>query len=234
MTEKEKYVEEFKELCLGILAQSNNCKQSQQDFRAAKSVPEAVTAWMKYFAGVVDEVPRQVAETFGRLYGKYKSDINKAGVYYNETPPEMSNSMVVIVGDCDEKLQIGARHRVYVLGKAEVVVYWQASATVNHPDAMVRATNSARVSMREGSAEMCGSSHFVGKGTVYAWNSCRVDISGGKVYDFGHVRISAYGDSVVYSNHPQGVEVNDTACIRPFSDYKSASTADNVKSQDDI
>ena len=61
MTDKEKYVEDFKKMCIGILAESNNCMESQKAFKEAKSVPEAVTAWMHYFAGVVDEVPRQVA-----------------------------------------------------------------------------------------------------------------------------------------------------------------------------
>ena len=61
MKDKGKYIEDFKKMGIGILAESNNCMESQKAFKEAKSVPEAVTAWMHYFAGVVDEVPRQVA-----------------------------------------------------------------------------------------------------------------------------------------------------------------------------
>ena len=116
---------------------------------------------MHYFAGVVDEVPRQVAAAFARMYDVYKEDVNKAGVYFNEAPPEGITARVVIVGDCDKDLTIGARHKVYVLGKANVSLIEQAQATVNYPDAEIYAYDTARVTMRAGRAWMFGSSSFV-------------------------------------------------------------------------
>ena len=217
MTEKEKYVEDFKKMCIGILAESNNCMESQKAFKEAKSVPEAVAAWMHYFAGVVDEVPRQVAAAFAKMYDVYKEDVNKAGVYFNEEPPEGTTARVVIVGDCEKYLPIGARHKVYVLGKARVSMTEHAQATVNHPDAHIYAYNTVRVTMREGRAWMFDSSSFVGRGTVYAHDDCRIDISGGKVLSTGHKIIRAYGDTLVKTRSMQNVYLNDQACMEPLS-----------------
>ena len=217
MTEKEKYVEDFKKMCIGILAESNNCMESQKAFKEAKSVPEAVTAWMHYFAGVVDEVPRQVAAAFAKMYDVYKEDVNKAGVYFNEEPPEGITARVVIVGDCDKDLTIGARHKVYVLGKAKVTLIEQAQATVNYPDAEIYAYDAARVTMRAGRAWMFDSSSFVGRGRVYAHNDCRIDISGGDVFSLGHRVISAYGDTIVKARSMQHVYLHDRAREEPMS-----------------
>lgn len=84
---KDPYFDRFQQLCIGILAQSDNCMESQQQFKAARSVPELVTAWQRFWAGVLHEVPEQVIKAFADLYPVYREDIIRAGVYYNEAPP---------------------------------------------------------------------------------------------------------------------------------------------------
>lgn len=84
---KDPYFDRFQQLCIGILAQSDNCMESQQQFKAARSVPELVTAWQRFWAGVLHEVPEQVIKAFADLYPIYREDIIRAGVYYNEAPP---------------------------------------------------------------------------------------------------------------------------------------------------
>ena len=84
---QDEYFLRFQQLCIGILAQSDNCMESQQQFKAARSVPELVTAWQRFWAGVLHEVPEQVIKAFADLYPVYRDDIIRAGVYYNEAPP---------------------------------------------------------------------------------------------------------------------------------------------------
>lgn len=84
---KDPYFDRFQQLCIGILSQSDNCMESQQQFKAARSVPELVTAWQRFWAGVLHEVPEQVIKAFADLYPVYREDIIRAGVYYNEAPP---------------------------------------------------------------------------------------------------------------------------------------------------
>lgn len=84
---QDEYFLRFQQLCIGILAQSDNCMESQQQFKAARSVPELVTAWQRFWAGVLHEVPEQVINAFADLYPVYRDDIIRAGVYYNEAPP---------------------------------------------------------------------------------------------------------------------------------------------------
>ena len=84
---QDEYFLRFQQLCIGILAQSDNCMESQQQFKSARSVPELVTAWQRFWAGVLHEVPEQVIKAFADLYPVYRDDIIRAGVYYNEAPP---------------------------------------------------------------------------------------------------------------------------------------------------
>ena len=100
---KDPYFDRFQQLCIGILAQSDNCMESQQQFKAARSVPELVTAWQRFWAGVLHEVPEQVIKAFADLYPVYRDDIIRAGVYYNESPITNSGGMV-LVGDKPEGL----------------------------------------------------------------------------------------------------------------------------------
>ena len=96
---KDRYFDRFQDLCISILAQSDNCMESQEQFRAAKTVPELVAAWQRFWAGVLHEVPEQVISAFANLYPIYHDDIAKAGVYYNEAPPPSSLSAMILIGD---------------------------------------------------------------------------------------------------------------------------------------
>ena len=60
------YFIRFQELCIDILSQSDNCQESQNMFREAKSVPELVAAWQRFWAGVLHEVPEQVITAFSK------------------------------------------------------------------------------------------------------------------------------------------------------------------------
>lgn len=82
----DKYFSRFQDLCTRILAQSDNCQESQQAFKSAKSVPELVTAWQFYWNGVLHEVPEQVLAAFNKFYPEYHDDIARAGIYFNESP----------------------------------------------------------------------------------------------------------------------------------------------------
>ena len=84
---QDEYFLRFQQLCIGILAQSDNCMESQQQFKAARSVPELVTAWQRFWAGVLHEVPEQVIKAFADLYPVYRDDSIRAGVYYSAAPP---------------------------------------------------------------------------------------------------------------------------------------------------
>ena len=74
----------FKQLCIGILAQSGNCQASQHDFGETTSIREMCDTWHKYWHGMITEVPQQVVQAFHDFYPDFKTEINAAGIFYNE------------------------------------------------------------------------------------------------------------------------------------------------------
>ena len=78
---KEQKALRFKNLCISILAQSGNCKDSQHDFNDTHTIGQMCSAWWKYWHGLITEVPQQVVKAFENFYPDFKDEINAAGFY---------------------------------------------------------------------------------------------------------------------------------------------------------
>jgi hypothetical protein len=197
------YFIRFQELCIDILSQSDNCQESQNMFREAKSVPELVAAWQRFWAGVLHEVPEQVITAFSKLYPVYRSDIIRAGVYYNESPITNSGGMV-LVGDKPEGVAINpvvitGRHRVYVLGDMPVTVDDNCSVHVAADRADVIVKGHARAVIEQGKLTARDFAFVSGKGNITCYDAATLYVNGGRLDDHGHMEIVASGDAMVYS-----------------------------------
>lgn len=223
----DKYFSRFQDLCIRILAQSDNCQESQQAFKSAKSVPELVTAWQFYWNGVLHEVPEQVLAAFNKFYPEYHDDIARAGIYFNESPatvpsgspeglevgvPTPSPSMVLI-GDGDKPVHIEGSHRVYVLGNTPVTCSGQCNVNVIAERANVTLLGNCRCNAEAGTIIVKDRSVFNGKGNVTCYDSSTVFIAGGTLEDHGHLNISAYSDSAISSFTKQRIILYDQATI---------------------
>ena len=211
----DKYFSRFQDLCIRVLAQSDNCQESQQAFKSAKSVPELVTAWQFYWNGVLHEVPEQVLAAFNEFYPEYHDDIARAGIYFNESPatvPTHSPSMVLI-GDGDNPVNIEGRHRVYVLGNTPVTCSGQCNVNVIAERANVTLLGNCRCNAEAGTIIVKDRSVFNGKGNVTCYDSATVFIAGGTLEDHGHLNISAYSDSAISSFTKQRIILHDKATL---------------------
>ncbi len=207
------YFQRFQDLCIGILAQSDNCLESQALFRSARTVPELVTAWQRFWAGVMHEVPEQVIAAFADLYPVYRDDINRAGVFYNEAPPAEFNHGMVLVGDAPAAdaaaITISGRHRVYVLGDAPITVGGSSSVHVNAARANVTLSDCARANIEQGTLVARGRSIVNGRGDMTCFDAATIYISGGTLTDHGHLNIVAFNDAVVRSFTNRRIQLND-------------------------
>lgn len=218
---KDKYFDRFQKLCINILAQSDNCQESQNMFRAAKSVPELVQAWQRFWAGVLHEVPEQVIAAFGELYPVYRADIIRAGLYYNEAPvtpdgePLMTGGLVLIgdrpVDGDSVAITISGRHRIYVLGDQPVIITDNCSVNINADRANVELRGNARCNIEKGAVVARERSVVSGHGNITCYNSAIVSISGGTLTDHGHMRITAYGNAIVRSFTNRYITLNDNS-----------------------
>ena len=239
---QDEYFLRFQQLCIGILAQSDNCMESQQQFKSARSVPELVTAWQRFWAGVLHEVPEQVIKAFADLYPVYRDDIIRAGVYYNEAPPvgiypenpispvspsdaatvpsasplgPTTNAMILI-GDAPATVpddSIHGRNRVYVLGDLPVTVTDNSSVHVNSDRAVVTVCGSARANIERGTLIARDRAVVNGKGLITCYDSTTIYVSGGVLHDKGHLDIIAYNDAVINSFTNRRIKLNDQAIL---------------------
>lgn len=206
----------FQNLCIRILAQSDNCQESQDLFHAAKTIPELVSAWQRYWAGLLHEVPEQVIEAFSKFYPDYRSEIIRAGVYYNEEPPSDTFNSIVLVGDkgsvCGDAvatLKITGRHRVFVLGDLHVSCHGNCNILVNSLRANVDIHDSCRCNIEAGTVSAHDRTIVTGKGNVACYDSSTIYMMGGTLHDHGHFAITAYNDAVVHSFTDRKIILND-------------------------
>lgn len=221
--EKSEYFLRFQQMCINILAKSGNCAESQAFFRNATTVPELVSAWKRYWDGLLHEVPELVIDAFRKNYDIYRADINRAWVYYNEAPPMSAPNSVVLVGndETDSKLgpqvlEIDGRHRVYVLGNMEVWAMDSCNLTINSDSAMVRLFDACRANVEKGKVIAWNRSIVSGKGYIICHDSATVKIFGGTVEDHGHLSIDAYNDAVVKTSIDKRITLHDNAKLELF------------------
>lgn len=218
--EKNEYFLRFQQMCINILAKSGNCEESQAFFRNATTVPELVSAWKRYWDGLLHEVPELVIDAFRKNYDIYRKDINSAGVYYNEVPPISAPPSIILIGDNDvwkskflPCFEIEGRHRVYVLGNMEVWAMDSCNLTVNSDGATVRLFDACRANVEKGKVIAWNRSIVSGKGYIICHDSATVKIFGGTVEDHGHLSIDAYNDAIVKTSVNKRITLHDNAKI---------------------
>lgn len=217
--EKQQYFDDFQQLCINILAESDNCQESQQAFCAAGSVQQLVAAWLKFWSGVIHEVPAQVKTAFARLYSVYKDDINGAGMWYNEQPDIDDNRCIILIGDhpdyksSDEEqvLTLRGNHRVYVIGNQPVSITGSCRVNISAEDADVCIYDGVNANIERGYVRAYGRSVVNGSGDITCHDAAVITAIGGIVHDHGHYHISVYNDTVVDGFTTNRVVLHDKA-----------------------
>lgn len=202
--------EQFRSICKEILSQSGNCKESQDDLAAAKTIPEMVMVWRKYWHGILTEVPLQTIAKLDHVYSEFKEEINAAGVFYNES----RNDGFIIVGNCDNVVKIEDKAHAYVLGKAEVWAFGHSYIYANNPDATILLYDHSCGNIQNSTVHACDWSSLISnKAKAHCVDAVTVDLMGGTLTDNGHLLINAYNGSVVYSNLTKNIVLNGSSKI---------------------
>lgn len=197
----------FKQLCIGILAQSGNCEASRHDFGMTSSIKEMCEAWHKYWHGMITEVPSQVVQAFHDFYPDFKAEINAAGIFYNED----SRTGYVLVGDSDEPIHLSFARTAYVLGKAHVVLHLNASALAMNPDCKIELLDGSRATIKEGYAIARNHAQLTTGCNAECYDQSIVRITDGNLLDYGHRNIYAYGKATINSFTSRLIELSDKA-----------------------
>ncbi len=189
----EQRIQRFKNLCVNILAQSGNCQESQHAFKSAQSIPEMCEAWRKYWHGLITEVPQQVIDAFKAVYPEFKADINQGGIFYNEDSP----TGTILVGDTDEEIHLYSSKKIYILGKARVILHNMATALVMNKDCKVELLDGSKATIKAGYGIARNYAHMATCQESECYDQSVVFITDGTLHDHGHKKINAFGHALI-------------------------------------
>lgn len=205
----EQRTQRFKTLCVHILAQSGNCQESQHAFRSTQSIPEMCEAWRKYWHGLITEVPQQVIDAFKAVYPEFKADINQGGIFYNEDSP----TGTVLVGDTDEEIHLYSSRKIYVLGKAHVVLHNASTALVMNEGCKVELLDGSKATIKAGYGIARNYAHMVTGSEAESYDQSVVFITDGTLHDHGHQKINAFGTATIDTFTRRLIDLYDNAKI---------------------
>lgn len=206
---QEQRTQRFKTLCVHILAQSGNCQESQHAFRSTQSIPEMCEAWRKYWHGLITEVPQQVIDAFKAVYPEFKADINLGGIFYNEDSP----TGTVLVGDTDEEIHLYSSRKIYVLGKAHVILHNAATALVMNEGCKVELLDGSKATIKAGYGIARNYAHLVTCQKAECYDQSVVFITDGILHDHGHKKINAFGTALIDTFTHRLIDLYDSARI---------------------
>lgn len=199
----------FKTLCVNILAQSGNCQESQHAFKSTQSIPDMCEAWRKYWHGLITEVPQQVIDAFKSVYPEFKADINQGGIFYNEDSP----TGTVLVGDTDEDIHLYSSRKIYVLGKAHVVLHNAATALVMNEGCKVELLDGSKATIKAGYGIARNYAHLVTCQEAECYDQSVVFMTDGTLHDHGHQKINAFGTALIDTFTNRLMDLYDSARI---------------------
>lgn len=205
----EQRTQRFKTLCVHILAQSGNCQESQHAFKSTQSIPEMCEAWRKYWHGLITEVPQQVIDAFKAVYPEFKADINQGGIFYNEDSP----TGTVLVGDTDEEIHLYSSRKIYVLGKAHVILHNAATALVMNEGCKIELLDGSKATIKAGYGIARNYAHLVTCQEAECYDQSVVFITDGILHDHGHKKINAFGTALIDTFTRRLIDLYDSARI---------------------
>lgn len=205
----EQRTQRFKTLCVHILAQSGNCQESQHAFKSTQSIPEMCEAWRKYWHGLITEVPQQVIDAFKAVYPEFEADINQGGIFYNEDSP----TGTVLVGDTDEEIHLYSSRKIYVLGKAHVILHNAATALVMNEGCKVELLDGSKATIKAGYGIARNYAHLVTCQEAECYDQSVVFITDGILHDHGHKKINAFGTALIDTFTHRLIDLYDSARI---------------------
>lgn len=204
----------FRSICKEIQLQSGNCKESQTDFFSAKSIPEIVRVWRKYWHTILTEVPLATIASLDKHYKEFCSEINAAGVYYNE---ERDNG-IIIVGTANKDFSFHGNAMVYVLGAVKsVVAEDHVRVYCNNPESTILLRGHAHGNIIAGKVIVCEFAEAtINHSDAETHDAAIATVVNGTLTDYGHRQINAYNGSVVYSNIKKNISLYDSSRIIPL------------------
>ena len=143
-------IQQFIDINRAVLAQSENCEESQALLAKAKTLQDIKYFWQSYINGIVTEVPEQVLSAFEQHWAEYGEALNRCGIRYNEDGDRWD---LCIIGNTDKVIHLDYHAKAYVLGKAKVIAHECAQVYCFSPEAHIVLKGSSFGNIHKGTVE---------------------------------------------------------------------------------
>lgn len=154
-------------------------------------------------------------DNFGAWYDGHEDQFHAAQVYYNEE----STIGHVFISSPEKVVTISGRAMGFVLKASDLDVYGHAEVHCRAQGSLIRLYESAYGIIDEGTCDAYGYSQAVVKDTVNTYEHSTAFVNNGRCYDYAHDRIQATGKSVVYSDNPYHITLQDESVLKPFPEF---------------
>lgn len=201
----------FKQQIKQAAHDSHSCVKGYREMMEAQNYTEMLavmkTNWDWVYNGGFYNL---FAEYFGQWFDGHEEEFHRANVFYNEN----TNVGHVFVSSPDKTVVVSGRAMAFVLRASDIDVHDHAEVHCRAVGSLVRLFDSTHGFIDEGTCEAYGYSFANVKDTVTTYDNASVFLNNGVCYDYGHNRIQAVGKSIVYTNNPYHVTLQDESSIR--------------------
>lgn len=212
----------LKDTCARACHERHACADGYRQMLASENVSQMMATWRANWEDVTESKYADIIRTeLPKQYPALREEMNKAGIYLNECPDIAKNFVRVIITDTEEPVKIHGDAQAYVLGDAKVIAF-------NHSQVYNNKASGAHVMLY---------GYAYGKvmaGRVTAYDRSRLqcccdaklegavecDAFGGTVWAQSFRRVSAFRDTIVYSDTDKRITLSGTAHIEPLNHYK--------------
>lgn len=211
--------EQLKEICRVACHERNACKEGFEALMQTENIPQIMQVWKANWDDVfrsryADIMVKKLTEVGPSMIAEFR----KGGVFVNEDREDG----YVIISNPDRPVNVGGTARAYIFTAAEVVATENAQVYCR--------TAGSKITLRGHAYCHCDScetevtvynfAHADGQMRCTTHNAAEVMLQGGTLVDYGHRRIEAYGDTLVYSDATKGIALNDQSRQYSLSELK--------------
>ncbi|MCF0243414.1 MAG: hypothetical protein HUK06_01475 [Bacteroidaceae bacterium] len=185
---------------IGLMRQKcTQCNKSITNFEQTTDDTDVLIFIRTFLRESLLQIPEEIKDFCEAYYAEFKDEFNLAGIFYNESPSTSINA-TVLIGDSEDDIVINNNEpRVYIIGKAKVILYGKAKCECLTDCANIIAKEESKVVFDGGHVIAEGRSSVFGKGNVTCSGATSISLGGGIINDNGHRNIIADGDTIVNS-----------------------------------
>lgn len=212
--------ERLKEICRVACHKRNACKPGFEALMQTNSVAGILNVWRNNWHDVFESKYADImANEITGIYADMRDDFNASNVFVNE-PTDKGLLIVTASKEVEPSpITVSGQAKCYIFDSGSVIATDDAEVYCRDEKGRVVLTGHSQGFFTAGQVEIRNYAKAIGTFTGQCYNAAYVILRGGTVIDHGHLGISAWNDSVVYSNTHKKIDLHGNARILPITEF---------------